>query len=72
MDKAERDEAVRVIVLAGEGRAFSAGFDLNAEDDADWSDTTYVRQELQRDFDVIMRFWNCRKPFETSTEARWI
>ena len=62
MDKAERDDAVRVIVLAGEGRAFSSGFDLNAEDDADWSDTTYVRQELQRDFDVIMRFWNCPKP----------
>ena len=62
MDKAERDETVRVIVLAGEGRAFSSGFDLNAEDDADWSDTTFVRQELQRDFDIIMRFWNCEKP----------
>ncbi len=62
MDRAERDETVRVIVLAGEGRAFSSGFDLNAEDDADWSDTTFVRQELQRDFDIIMRFWNCEKP----------
>ena len=29
LDRAEADDAVRVILLRGEGRAFSAGFDLD-------------------------------------------
>jgi len=69
LDRAEADDAVRVILLKGEGRAFSAGFDLdsgvegatgpcmdqNALQDA-------VRRELSKDFDIIMRFWDCPKP----------
>jgi enoyl-CoA hydratase len=62
MDLAEADDAVRVIVLDGEGRAFSAGFDLSVEDPSGDNSEEFWREDLQRDFDVIMRFWNCPKP----------
>jgi enoyl-CoA hydratase len=60
LDQAERDNEVRVIMLKGEGRAFSAGFDLEMNSDA--NDTEALRQELKADFDIIMRFWDCHKP----------
>ena len=47
-------------MLKGEGRAFSAGFDL--EMNSDVNDTEALRQELKADFDIIMRFWDCHKP----------
>ena len=55
---AEGDDAIRVIVLSGNGRAFSAGFDLQAGSATGQS----IREELTRDFDLIMRFWDCPKP----------
>jgi len=69
LDRAEADDTVRVIILRGEGRAFSAGFDL----DMGMDETTVgemdeeglksaVRRELGKDFDIIMRFWDCPKP----------
>lgn len=60
LDAAEADEQVRVILLSGEGRAFSAGFDLESSDFAGGEEA--VRAELQADFDIIMRFWNSPKP----------
>ena len=60
LDKAERDDEVRVIMLKGEGRAFSAGFDLEMESDA--NDLQAMRRELKASFDIIMRFWDCHKP----------
>ena len=58
LDRAEHDPAVRVVLLAGNGRAFSAGFDL----DAGAGDLAYWRAELRRDLDIIMRFWDSPKP----------
>ena len=60
LDLAERDNEIRVIMLKGEGRAFSAGFDLAMDSDA--NDTEALRQELKADFDIIMRFWDSHKP----------
>jgi len=59
----EADERIRAIVVRGEGRAFSAGFDLKtgaatagSRSPADW------RTVLETDFKFIMAFWHCPKP----------
>lgn len=63
LDKAESDDDVRVIIISGNGRAFSSGFDLTSgETDDGRSKDESIRRELQRDFDLIMRFWDCPKP----------
>lgn len=62
IDLVESDDSAHVAVISGEGRAFSAGFDLKASaargpmGPADW------REVLEADLGLIMRFWNCRKP----------
>lgn len=57
------DDAVRAIVVRGEGRAFSAGFDLKAgaatagsRDGAGW------RKVLEDDLAFVMQFWDSPKP----------
>ena len=62
LDRAEADDSVRAIVLRGEGRAFSAGFDLDmGEDDTDDA-VGFLRRELKKDLGIIMRYWDCPKP----------
>jgi len=62
LDEAESDSAARAIVLAGSGRAFSAGFDLDMGVGDGAPDPAAVRRALQNDFGIIMRFWDCPKP----------
>jgi enoyl-CoA hydratase len=65
LDTALRDESVRVILLQGEGRAFSAGFDLEPQAAPGLSreqEIAAMKQELREDFDLIMRFWDSPKP----------
>jgi len=63
LDTAIDDDAVRVIILCGEGRAFSAGFDLHGGSAlAGESDTEQLRRELTDAFDIIMWLRNCPKP----------
>jgi enoyl-CoA hydratase len=62
LDAAESDESVRSIVVAGAGRAFSAGFDLGTDTGAARPDPAQVRRTLEDDFRLIMRFWDSPKP----------
>jgi enoyl-CoA hydratase len=65
MDRAQINDEVRVIVLTGEGRAFSAGFDLETNPESGQTQeeqNTALKEELRNDFDMIMRFWDSPKP----------
>jgi enoyl-CoA hydratase len=61
LDTAEADDSVRVVVVAGAGKAFSAGFDLDMETGGGPPDATAVRRALENDFKLIMRFWDSPK-----------
>ncbi len=62
LDQAEADDEIKAIILAGAGRAFSAGFDLDMDADESETDIGALRRELTDDFNIIMRFWDCPKP----------
>ena len=64
-DRAQLNDEVKVIVLKGEGRAFSAGLDLEPRITQDLSDEAgkeRVKAELKNVFDLTMRFWDSPKP----------
>ena len=61
LDAAEADDGVRVIVVAGAGKAFSAGFDLDMETGAGAPDPAAIRRALHNDLRIIMRFWDSPK-----------
>ena len=63
LNKSELDENIRVILLSGNGRAYSAGFDFDiGSPPEEMSESEFMEQELKRSFDLIMRFWDCPIP----------
>lgn len=56
------DERVRCVLVRGEGRAFSAGFDMKASTERDMSTIDRVTAQMELQFDFIMSFWDCPKP----------
>lgn len=64
-DRAQVNDEVRVIVLKGEGRAFSAGLDLEPRIDQDLSneeDVDRLKSNLKEHFEMTLRFWDSPKP----------
>ena len=57
-----RDDRIAAIVVHGEGRAFSAGFDLKESATHGTTGAEVWRQVLEQDFDFIVQFWDCPKP----------
>lgn len=57
-----RDDGVLAIVVNGEGRAFSAGFDMKESAQRNTTTLDQWRAVLGADFDFIIQFWDCPKP----------
>ncbi len=60
--QAAADDEVKVVVLTGAGRAFSAGFDLSEEAAARIEGADHWRRVLTDDVDVTLELWSLPKP----------
>ena len=61
-DQIEADDSILAIVVTANGRAFSAGFDLQAGVAANRTTEGDWREAIDADLELIMRFWHCSKP----------
>lgn len=69
LDAVENDDRVYALVLCGEGRAFCAGFDLDAGMAANRTSEAEWRAAIEYDLAVIMRFWHFPKPTVAVTQG---
>ncbi|MCL5971509.1 MAG: enoyl-CoA hydratase-related protein [Firmicutes bacterium] len=59
---AESQENVAVVILRGEGRAFSAGYDIQEETETVWDSPVEWRNTLKADIDLALTYWNLSIP----------
>jgi enoyl-CoA hydratase len=69
LDAAAADEAVRVLVLRGAGRAFCAGYDLEEDAAAGVMDAARWRAELKRSTDQLLRILDQPQPVIASVHS---
>jgi enoyl-CoA hydratase len=62
LDAFASNPAIHAIVVNGNGRAFSAGFDLKESAAKGELSVAQWRTVLETDFDFIIQFWDCPKP----------
>tara|TARA_B110000093_G_C12969585_1_gene411586 strand:+ start:316 stop:1134 length:819 start_codon:yes stop_codon:yes gene_type:complete len=62
LDDIEKNDSVFTVIIKGNGRAFCAGFDLQAGVEAGRKGEAEWREAIQHDVNVIMRFWHFPKP----------
>jgi enoyl-CoA hydratase len=60
--RASADDAIKVVLIAGNGRAFCAGFDITDEIEDRTETPLDWHPVLRRDVEVTMRIWSCPKP----------
>jgi enoyl-CoA hydratase/carnithine racemase len=60
VDKADRKDSIRVLVISGSGTAFSAGFDLTHT--GPYGDAESIRKDFRQANFSRWAIWNCSKP----------
>jgi enoyl-CoA hydratase len=68
-EAAEGDDAVRVLILRGAGRAFCAGYDLNEDASGEPMDANEWRRVLKHDNDRMLRILDHPKPIVASVHS---